>query len=142
MYMGEIAEDRVRGGFGVLITFMLNTGYLIAYAVGPWVSGATFAAVGAVIPVIFVVTFVWVPESPYYYAIKSVPYEMEKSLTWLRGTPDVVDEMQMIKNNVEMNRSKKASLTELITVESNRKVGKSNLMNFDRPGLPDSLMFH
>ncbi|XP_046744435.1 facilitated trehalose transporter Tret1-2 homolog [Diprion similis] len=121
MYMGEIAEDRLRGGFGILITVMQNTGSLVPYAIGPWVSITTLAAAGAVIPILYVVTFVWIPESPYYYAIKNSPFRTEKSLIWLRGTSDILEEARNIEKNVSIEGNSLGTMLELFTVRSNRK---------------------
>lgn len=129
MYMGEIAEDRVRGGFGILITVMLNAGYLVSYSIGPWVSTTTLAAVGAAIPILSAIIFAWVPESPYYYAIKNLPQKMEKSLIWLRGTDDVNAELQNIQKTVTMNLNDKGTITEIFTVKGNRKVATLQTMN-------------
>ncbi|XP_046744429.1 facilitated trehalose transporter Tret1-2 homolog isoform X1 [Diprion similis] len=121
IYVSEIAEDRMRGAFGILVTVMMNLGTLMSYGIGPWVNRATLAAVGAVVPVVYTLTFIWMPESPYYFAMKRVHRKSEKSLKWLRGISDVAEETKKIQMNVTLKRKDVRSITELCTVKGNQK---------------------
>lgn len=128
--MGEIAEDRIRGGMGILMNLMINLGTLMAFSIGPWVSRTTLGLSGAVIPVVYLVAFIWAPESPYYYAMKRMPYKIEKSLQWLRGVSNVGEEVKSIQSNVDFKRKHAGTITELFTVPGNQKVScKTSSLN-------------
>ncbi|XP_025601985.2 facilitated trehalose transporter Tret1-like [Athalia rosae] len=121
MYLGEIAEDRIRGGIGILFGVMFNFGVLVPLCTGPWVSLPILASIGALIPIIFIMTFVWVPETPYYYLMKNKPDKARKSLVWLRGTTDVDDEFKKVTKNVELDLKNAGTLRELFTDRANRR---------------------
>ncbi|XP_015518309.2 facilitated trehalose transporter Tret1-2 homolog isoform X1 [Neodiprion lecontei] len=121
IYVSEIAEDRMRGAFGILATVMMNLGTLVSYGIGPWVSRATLAMVGAIVPVVYALTFIWMPETPYYFAMKSVHKKSVKSLRWLREISDVTEEVKKIRINVTLKRKDVRSITELCTVKGNQK---------------------
>ncbi|XP_012269588.2 facilitated trehalose transporter Tret1-like [Athalia rosae] len=121
IYLGEIAEDRTRGGLGILFMVMSNFGVLVPYCVGPWVSLRVLAGLGALIPILFILTFVWMPETPYYYLMKNKPNEARESLIWLRGTTEVDDEAKEIQRSVEFDLKNAGTLTELFTDRANRR---------------------
>ncbi|XP_046744768.1 facilitated trehalose transporter Tret1-2 homolog [Diprion similis] len=121
IYLGEIAEDRIRGGLGVTTAIMLNLGLVMAYSIGPWVSKPLLAALGAVIPVVFLLMFTWMPETPYFYMMKDKPNLARKSLEWLRGTTDVDQEVEVVRKNVEFDLQNSWTLKELFTDKGNRK---------------------
>nr|XP_046485992.1 facilitated trehalose transporter Tret1-2 homolog [Neodiprion pinetum] len=121
MYLGEIAEDRIRGGLGVTTSVMLNLGLLMAYTIGPWVSKPLLAALGTAIPVMFLLIFSRMPETPYFYMMKDKPNLARKSLEWLRGTTDVDQEVEVVRKNVEFDLQNSWALKELFTDKGNRK---------------------
>jgi SP family facilitated glucose transporter-like MFS transporter 8 len=55
------------------------------YCIGPYVTYQHLAIAGAFVPVIFAVSFFFVPESPYYLLAKGKREEATKALQWLRG---------------------------------------------------------
>ncbi|EZA49720.1 Facilitated trehalose transporter Tret1 [Ooceraea biroi] len=62
MYIGEIADKEIRGALGSFIKLMVTFGELYAHAVGPFVSYECLAYVCLLIPLIFFLTFTWMPE--------------------------------------------------------------------------------
>lgn len=122
MYIGEIAEDRIRGALTILMTVMLNLGYTAPYCVGPWVSRQVLVAIGALFPIMHLLTFSWIPETPYYHFMKNKPKEARKSLEWFRGTPQVAKEIDIIRKSVELELKNTGSLKELFIDKGNRKV--------------------
>lgn len=122
MYLGEIADDRIRGGLGAMINQMLNAGILLTYCIGPWVNRIALACLGAAIPILFGLTFVWMPESPYFLIMKQKPIQARKSLAKFRGINDVTDELNKIEEDIENDRRNSGTIRELIMVPGNRKV--------------------
>lgn len=122
MYLGEIADDRIRGALGSMIGIAVNVGVLLAYSAGPWVDRVAFAGVGGALPLLFGLIFIWMPESPYFLLMKGKSVEAEKSLTWLRGSNHVSEEVKRIEQSVEIDRQNAGTIKELVTVPGNRKV--------------------
>lgn len=120
MYIGEIADDRVRGALCVLINQMLNVGILLAYCVGPWVSRVALAGVGLALPVIFAIVGFWIPESPYFLVMRKRTEAAAKSLAWLREPSRVTEELSTIEQAIEMEET--GTFKELIMTLGNRKV--------------------
>ncbi|XP_046597136.1 facilitated trehalose transporter Tret1-like [Neodiprion lecontei] len=121
MYIGEIAEDKIRGGLGVLVIVMYNSGLVLVYSVGPWVSLLSLATIGIAIPAVSLATFVWIPESPYFYIMKNRPELARKSLQWLRGTTHVDEEIEVVKKNVEFDLQNAGTFKELLIDPGNGK---------------------
>ncbi|XP_055850760.1 facilitated trehalose transporter Tret1-like [Episyrphus balteatus] len=103
MYIGEIATDDCRGAVGSLMTLLMAAGILYVYIIGPFVSYMTLQWCCIIIPIIFFGTFIFMPESPYYYAIKGQKKNALKSLQFLRGqSPKIVEEeMNEIQKSVD-----------------------------------------
>lgn len=127
MYMSEIGDSRMRGGFGTLITAMMYFGFLVSYTVGPWTSRETFSAVGAILPIVFALCFTCVPETPIYYAMKNQTHNAKRSLMWLRGMTNVADEMNQVQETVaDIKEQTSGTAMQLVTKKGSRKV--SSLM--------------
>lgn len=77
MYIGEIAEDNIRGILGSTICTMADFGILLIYMIGPYVNIMTGALISSIFPMFVLLTFWCMPESPYYRYVKCYFY-----LTW------------------------------------------------------------
>ncbi|CAH0380680.1 unnamed protein product [Bemisia tabaci] len=88
MYVAEIAEVSVRGALLSIMQFFLVGGFLQEYIIGPYVSYQMLIYINLVAPVVYVLTFIWIPESPYYYLNKGKKQEATEALHWFRGKPD------------------------------------------------------
>ncbi|XP_046424596.1 facilitated trehalose transporter Tret1-2 homolog isoform X1 [Neodiprion fabricii] len=121
MYLGEIADDRIRGALGAMINHMLNAGILLTYCVGPWVSPVALAGMGAAFPLLFGLMFFWMPESPYFLVMKGKMDRAEKSLLWFRGTSNVIEELKQVQENVEFDQKNAGTVKELVMIPGNRK---------------------
>jgi SP family facilitated glucose transporter-like MFS transporter 8 len=85
MYCDEIAEARVRGGVGILLDLMLTVGMLYVYFCGANLSYIEMTIACTVLPVLFAVTFYWMPESPLYLLTKGQTEKAKNYLRWFRG---------------------------------------------------------
>lgn len=122
IYLTEIADDKVRGILGVINNIMMNFGVLLVYCIGPWVDHIALGGIGLVIPILFGLTFLWMPETPYYSVMKGKSREAEKNLTWLRGIKDVTEELKQVEENIDNDRQNSGSIRELVMSKGNRKV--------------------
>lgn len=124
IYIGEYAQPNLRASLGSLNQFMFGVGNLLPLLIGPYVSYTTLAAVLFVLPFLFVLTFWYMPESPYYSIMKENVEEAKKSLCWLRGNPNEVKlqlELNQIKSFVEKNMKKPGSFRDVFATKASRK---------------------
>ncbi|XP_015108900.1 facilitated trehalose transporter Tret1-like [Diachasma alloeum] len=85
VYVTEIAEDSIRGALGSLLSFGVNIGVFLAFILGATLSYRDFAVCGLIVPVVFIVGFVFLPESPAYFMRKGLVDNATRSLMWLRN---------------------------------------------------------
>ncbi|XP_044758827.1 facilitated trehalose transporter Tret1-like [Coccinella septempunctata] len=86
IYVGEIAETKIRGVLGGFMSIFYVFGLLFNYVVGPCVSLPTLSAFMIVPIVIFLIFFgLFIPESPYYYFAKGKDAHARRSLMKLRN---------------------------------------------------------
>lgn len=120
MYLGEIASDRIRGSISTLLTVMAKLGILYAYSIGPYVSVRLMAWLAIIPAGIFVSTFIWLPESPYYLIGKNEQENAKKSLSRLRQRDDVDEELERMSVAVQKSQENKGTFHELFFNKGNR----------------------
>ncbi|XP_062549488.1 facilitated trehalose transporter Tret1-like [Armigeres subalbatus] len=134
IYLGEISSKNIRGSTGVLVAVMAKLAFLLQYSVGPFVSFRTLAWINFSIPIIFLVTFCWVPESPYYYLARGNDDAAVESLRWLRrcdfNSERFRQEYHQMRSLIERNRHERASLTDLFTKRNRKSLGIILLLSF------------
>ncbi|XP_076750808.1 facilitated trehalose transporter Tret1 [Xylocopa sonorina] len=123
MYCGEIAETSIRGAVGSFLQLFISFGLLYAYAIGPYVSYLVFWILCGILPIIFFVSFMMMPESPYFLLKVGKREEAIKALATLRSkSPAAVqkeaDEMQAAVDEAFRDEVK---LSDLFKVKSNCK---------------------
>ncbi|XP_054270581.1 facilitated trehalose transporter Tret1-2 homolog [Macrosteles quadrilineatus] len=124
IYIGEIAEPRIRGALGNFSSLMTYVGDLFIYLVGPYVSYSTLALVAGSVPVIFLLTFSWMPESPYYFLMQGKKDEARESLRWLRGDAgkgELETEINKMEENVKSQMQNKGTMMDIFATHANRK---------------------
>ncbi|XP_031350820.1 facilitated trehalose transporter Tret1-like isoform X1 [Photinus pyralis] len=121
MYIGEIADQHIRGILGSFIYLMMLFGIVVVYSVAPFVSIPVSSAVGCSFLLIQILSFPFMPESPYYLLVKDKKDEARRSLQKLRAVMDVEKELEEISRAVERQKSERGHPLDLILVKSNRK---------------------
>ncbi|KAK4875321.1 hypothetical protein RN001_011743 [Aquatica leii] len=120
-YIGEISEKTIRGRLGSLLRGMLTFGMLIIYSVGPYVSIFASSMVGVGIIVLHLLTFPFMPESPYFLLMKNRKDQARKSLKMLRRLDDVEEELEYIEETIERERYERRRPLDLIKIKTNRR---------------------
>jgi len=129
MYLAEISPTPLRGAIGTGYQLIITISILLAQVLGmvnilgndsgwPWLLAIT------AVPAIFqIATLPFCPESPKYLLLdKDDEHGAEEALQWLRGTIEVHDEMDEMKQEQEaMKLVPKVTLKEMLTNGSLRK---------------------
>lgn len=79
------------------------------------------ASFNIAIPILFVVTFTTMPESPYYFLKSGQPDQAERSLKKLRGKGYMIEELDSMTQLVSENMKEKGRWRDLIVVGGNKK---------------------
>ncbi|XP_056633771.1 facilitated trehalose transporter Tret1-like [Diorhabda sublineata] len=120
LYIGEVSEPQVRGVLGSLFSLVFIIGVFTVNSIGSYVTIHTAALVFLVLPIIFVLLFSRMPESPYYYIMKSKFDEAEHCLKDLRRKDQVDRELQCLINDVNRQMSEPGRYQDLYQIQSNR----------------------
>ncbi|XP_012230915.2 facilitated trehalose transporter Tret1-like isoform X1 [Linepithema humile] len=121
MYLGEISPPNIRGILASMLTVAAKIGTSIEYIIGPFLSVKNLALVSLVWPCLFVVAFIWLPESPYHLIRRDAGQKAINSLVQLRGKEDVYKEMNSIKQFVKADKANEISFREILFVPGNRR---------------------
>ena len=124
IYVGEIAEKNIRGLFIFFGNIAYCLGSLITVSTGAFLSYDAMNLVLLSLPILFVVIFPFMPESPYFYLKCKREKEAVDSFSRLRGTTNakiIEEEITRMKEAIiEAERNKKNSLLKLF--ESKRSI--------------------
>lgn len=85
VYVGEIVEDRIRGGVSAAIIMFLSLGILYVYIIGPYVSFLILNLSSFLLPLLSLLSFFSMPESPYFLVMNGRISDAEKNLMRIRG---------------------------------------------------------
>lgn len=123
IYIAEISDKKIRGTLSTMFTGHLYGGILFSLCVGPYIQYQTLNIILGIIPVVFTIMFVFIPESPYYRIMKNNDHEAaKKSLQWFKGdSENVNEELDDIVLTTNENMKNKSGYRELFTNYSNRK---------------------
>ncbi|XP_001604717.2 facilitated trehalose transporter Tret1 isoform X1 [Nasonia vitripennis] len=108
MYVSEVADVNIRGALSTLIAVNVFTGSLISCSVGPWTTYLTLGIALLCIPILFVLTFAWFPESPYYLLSKGKSAEAASAIAFFQGITDpdeLRQEVELVRRNIGKDSS-------------------------------------
>ncbi|KAF2887933.1 hypothetical protein ILUMI_18240 [Ignelater luminosus] len=121
VYLAEIAEPKIRGFIGSSITVANLFGMLLVNIIGSYLNIKTTALICSTVPVLLLVTFIWMPESPYYLIMKGNFDQARHSLTFFRKQDEVEGELKKLTIAVKEQNRNTGRYLDLFTVKSNRK---------------------
>jgi MFS family permease len=78
-YSAEISEKEIRGIVGTFFQVLVNVGILFVYVIGVYVEVFWMNVICAIIPIVFGLTFFFMPESPVYLVVKKRENDAMKS---------------------------------------------------------------
>ncbi|KAL0104643.1 hypothetical protein PUN28_017406 [Cardiocondyla obscurior] len=124
MYIGEIADKEIRGTLGSFIKLMVTFGELYAHAIGPFVSYQLLGYSCLLIPLIFFISFLWMPESPYYLLMKNQQRDALMSLKCLKrcvSTSQLETDIEQMQKIVVRDLSDRGRFWDLFDTPGNRR---------------------
>lgn len=121
MYIAEIADKKIRGFLSGIIYVMMLLGILVIYAIAPYVAFYVPSIIGGVLVTIQLITFPFVPDSPYYLISKGKDEKAKKDLRRLRVGENIDDELAEITAAVERQKKEQGRPQDLVLSRSNRK---------------------
>ncbi|XP_072743377.1 facilitated trehalose transporter Tret1-like [Anoplolepis gracilipes] len=104
-----------------MLTVISKFGTTLEYVIGPSLSVRNLAFVSLAGPCLFLITFIWVPESPYQLMRRNARQKAINSLIQLRGKSDVYKEADEIERSVQVDLAHNTGFRELLCVPGNRR---------------------
>lgn len=101
VYSNEIASDRIRGRLGSMNNLTLSMGVLFDTILGKFLGISAYNLTCACVPIVFILGFIWMPETP-VFLVKKQKYELaQKALWFFKGKSfDTEVEIQRLKNTM------------------------------------------
>ncbi|XP_047120554.1 facilitated trehalose transporter Tret1-like [Schistocerca piceifrons] len=105
IYVSEIASDDVRGALGSFLALAGNSGILFAYIVGAYLTYDVVLYVCLLLVALYVVTYFFMPETPFWLMSARKYEDAKKSLRWLRrGITEDQLELEMARLEASLGR--------------------------------------
>ncbi|KAJ3651072.1 hypothetical protein Zmor_017133 [Zophobas morio] len=120
IYICEISEPKIRGLLGASFSLIMMFGIFTVNVVGSYTSLCTTALVSLAFVLLFIVTFLPQPESPYYLLMKNKPEEARRSLKKLRHRETVDEELATLTKDVRRQMSERGTFKDLVAIKSNK----------------------
>ncbi|XP_046615416.1 facilitated trehalose transporter Tret1-like [Neodiprion virginianus] len=124
LYLGEISSPAIRGALVTLASIGLPVGVLTGNTIGAYVSMSVFAWISLVPNIIYIVLFIWLPESPYHLVRTNKIEEAKVSIAKYNPRLDVNVEVRSIQDFI--NESQSVTLADKfreLNIPENRKAG-------------------
>ncbi|XP_011305792.1 facilitated trehalose transporter Tret1-like [Fopius arisanus] len=96
LYIGEIADPKIRGALVGVVAQGTGIGYLIGNFLGAYLPMRTFAVIGLTMSIIYMLSFFLIPDSSHYLIKRNKLTEAEKSLKWYNRKKDVKSELDAL----------------------------------------------
>lgn len=121
VYIGEISDPKIRGALGMGYGAAVMVGCVLINFYGSYIPIRKSAYFSIFMPVLFLGTFVWMPESPYFCIMKGKVESARRSLRRLRWVNDVEAELVQLTSDVQRQLSEPKSVKDIFTIRSNLK---------------------
>lgn len=120
-YIGEITTPKIRGTWGNCVSMFMYIGQTMINVLGGYTTIKQTALICLCFPVLFLCTFSFSPESPYYYIMKGEKDKARKALQVLRQTDNVDAEMLQLESDIRRQMSEPGTWKDLFMIKSNRR---------------------
>ncbi|OXA62848.1 facilitated trehalose transporter Tret1-2 homolog [Folsomia candida] len=116
VFIGETAEDSIRGALGSGFQLMVVLGILFVNTVGSFADWQWLSLICGFVPLVFLISMIFVQESPRYLLMKGKNADASQSLCWFRkktSSQEVEDELKIIEISVNESKAEKAKFSDL-----------------------------
>ena len=144
-YISEISEVSTRGTLGALFQLFLTVGIFVAFILGSVLNYTMLALVCALIVVLFLATFYWMPESPVWLVNQNRKQEATSAMSVLRGEDyDPKQELNEMQKEAEASTGKKPSLSDMAKDPVNKKamIASFGMMFFQQASGVNAVIFY
>lgn len=93
VFLGEVAEDSIRGFLGSAFQFQVTSGNLFVYILGKFLNWQWLAFSCSIVILVGLILMSMVPPSPRFLLSKGRVHDAARSLVWLRGA-DAVSQIE------------------------------------------------
>lgn len=116
MYISEITEESLRGPLCSFFALFLCTGILLTFILATFAKFVLLSSLLTICPIIFGMSFIFMPESPVYLIKINKDKLARKSLKFLRGKfAEISTEISDLKKDIENSDEEKAGLKDILT---------------------------
>uniref|UniRef100_A0A8D8XDK6 Facilitated trehalose transporter Tret1 n=1 Tax=Cacopsylla melanoneura TaxID=428564 RepID=A0A8D8XDK6_9HEMI len=122
LFLGEISETKIRGAVGTLFQISLYLGILYTYILGELLSYQDYQIANLLVAILFMITFMLVPETPCYYIKKGRDKDALKTFQWYRAgrdEKDILEEFEQAKETIQ-NDNRAGTNSTLLSVVTDR----------------------
>ncbi|KAI5707962.1 hypothetical protein M8J77_013569 [Diaphorina citri] len=112
MYLGEISETKYRGAIGTMFQIAMYLGILYSYILGTLLSYRNYQIANLAIALLFMATFILMPESPCYFIKRGRDEKALESLQWFRANQEeklILEEFDNVKTTIQSENKAKFS---------------------------------
>ncbi|XP_066904698.1 uncharacterized protein [Halyomorpha halys] len=143
IYIAEVAPPEIRGALSGQLVCMFFIGQLLAYSTGPYMSYQSYIWFCMAIPIVFFFSFIFAPETPFYYLKKNNLVAAEASMERLRGTVVQEELNQMFSQLKNDQDESKGSWRELFTIKTFKILTVLQVLSFvsHMNGLPSLSLY-
>lgn len=105
LYINETANEKIKGPLCAFLIIAMQIGYLHVTILGSILPYNIFNITCLAVPVVFVLVYFWLPESPLYFLMYRKPNQAEKVLLWFNyGNEYAVEEkMEVLTQSIDNN---------------------------------------
>ena len=125
VYIGEIAEKKIRGTLLTTLNISINMGIFIVSVAAAYLDYKTMNLVLLSIPISFIILFLFTPDTPYFYLMQDRDTRAIRTLMKLKGEDNpefVMEDIQRIKNAISQGqRSRRSTAHQLFSNRGCRK---------------------
>ncbi|XP_023026699.2 facilitated trehalose transporter Tret1 [Leptinotarsa decemlineata] len=125
MYIGEVSCPEVRGTWGNLFSSALYLGEFIMAILGSYFNVKETSYICISIPIVFIIFFSFMPESPYFYIMKKKHDYAKTSLRFFKRKVNIDHDFMLLQNDVIRQMSESAEWRDFIKIGSNKKALKA-----------------
>ncbi|XP_075226869.1 facilitated trehalose transporter Tret1-like [Lycorma delicatula] len=127
MYLAEIAETKIRGTVSGLFTVLVFSGVIVEFVIGPILPNLTVNIISSIIPLVFFLLVLLIPESPYYLLMKNNLKGAYKAFWWLRrpkkeeADETIQAELEIMNSQVQKEMQSEKRWINLIDTKATRR---------------------